>query len=235
MLDHRRLAELDAVAFRATRPYPWLNPEGVLREDAHRLLMETLPDVSLFERHFGETRAHGQRPHDRYALEYTPDLELAEPWRQFLAELQGREYVSFLRRMMGTRWLRLRFHWHYAPNGCSVSPHCDSRKKLGSHIFYLNTEKDWDPAWGGETLVLEDAGRFSRRSAPEIEDFDRVIESEALGNRSLLFRRGDSSWHAVREICCPEDRMRKVFIVVIDHHTPVHRVRELFRGRPTGY
>jgi hypothetical protein len=57
-----------------------------------------------------------------------------------------------------------------------VSPHCDSPKKLGSHIFYLNTKEDWDPSWGGETLILDDGGRlptlragfdrFRRRSAP---------------------------------------------------------------------
>ena len=118
--------------------------------------------------------------------------------------------------MFGTRLLQLNFHWHYTPNGCSVSPHCDAKRKLGSHIFYFNTTADWDPSWGGETLILDDRGRFPRNSAPRFEDFDVVIPGEALGNRSLLFARGDKSWHGVREIHCPAGAYRKVFIVVVN-------------------
>jgi len=33
--------------------------------------------------------------------------------------------------------------------GCAVSPHCDAVRKLATHIFYFNTEADWDPGWGG--------------------------------------------------------------------------------------
>ena len=40
--------------------------------------------------------------------------------------------------------------------GVEVSPHCDSKHKLGSHLFYFNDSSEWDPSWGGETLILED-------------------------------------------------------------------------------
>ena len=43
-----------------------------------------------------------------------------------------------------------------------------------------------------------------------------MIPAQAIGNRSLLFARGESSWHGVREIRCPPDRYRKVFIVVVN-------------------
>ena len=92
--------------------------------------------------------------------------------------------------MLGRRFFSLRFHWHYTPNGCSISPHCDSKTKFGSHIFYFNTAADWDPAWGGQTVLLDDGGRLTPKSAPRFEDFDRVITAETLGNRSLLFARG---------------------------------------------
>jgi len=57
--------------------------------------------------------------------------------------------------MFGRDSLSLTLHWHYAPRGCSVSPHCDAVRKLGSHLCYFNTEEDWDPSWGGQTLLLD--------------------------------------------------------------------------------
>ena len=229
-LDWNQLNALDRHRFQTQQPYPWLNPEGVLTPDGYQRLLETLPEVSLCTPLFGVRRAHGQHSHDRYSLEYSPNLPLSESWRKFIDELNGKTYLNFLKDMLATRWLELRFHWHYTPNGCSVSPHCDAKHKLGSHIFYFNTEQDWDPAWGGETLILDDGGRFDRKSAPQFDDFDRIIASQALGNRSLLFARKGHSWHGVREIRCPGDQLRKVFIVVINRSTPVDRVKHFFGG-----
>jgi hypothetical protein len=214
-LDYARLAAIDGESFRARRPYPWINPEGLLTVEGHERLLATLPDVALFSPFFGVRRAHRQEPHDRFALEYRDDLDIGEPWHALVAELRGEAYRAFLRRLFGRGGLQLTFHWHYTPRGCSVSPHCDAKRKLGSHIFYLNSAADWDPTWGGETLILDDEGRFSRRSAPRFEDFAGVIASKGLGNTSLLFARRKRSWHGVREVSCPEGAFRKVFIVVI--------------------
>lgn len=215
-LDNERLAAVDVAAFRATRPYPWLNPQGLLTEEGFRRLRDTLPDPALFDRKFGVARQHGQYPHDRLTLEYSEDLDIAPEWHAFVEELRGPLYREFISATFARRAFLLNFHWHYTPNGCSVSPHCDAMRKLGSHIFYFNTADDWDPSWGGETLILDDNGRFDRKSAPRFEDFDKVIASQSLDNRSLLFARGESSWHGVRDIRCPPDRYRKVFIVVVN-------------------
>ncbi|MBX3024833.1 hypothetical protein KF840_07970 [bacterium] len=233
-LDSERLEAVDARAFRAQRPYPWVNPAGLLTNEGYRRLCETLPDVSRFTRRFDVVRKHGQQSHDRYALEYHPGLELAAPWRDFIRELQGPTYRRFIGRLLGRRLFSLRLHWHYTPNGCSISPHCDSPTKLGSHIFYFNTAEDWEPTWGGQTLILDDGGRFQARSAPRFEDFDRAITAETLGNHSLLFARDGQSWHGMREINCPPHAMRKVFIVVIGdtlRTTARDLVRQL-RGKP---
>jgi hypothetical protein len=234
-LDLPRLAAIAPAAFRSQRPYPWINPQGLLTEAGYQRLLTALPEVSLFTPFFGVARAHGQQSHDRFALEYRPDLAVAAPWQEFVAELQGKAYRRFLRRLLGTNAIELRFHWHYTPAGCSVSPHCDSARKLGSHIFYFNTARDWDPGWGGETLILDDGGRFARESAPRFEDFARVIPSQALGNYSLLFARKGHSWHGVRELRCPQGRLRKVFIVVINHCSPLDRLRRLFGKAAEGY
>ena len=215
-LDAERLNAIDAQAFRSRAPYPWVNPAELLTPAAYQRLLEALPDVSQFATMFGVVRKHGQQSHDRYALEYAPGLPVASCWHQFIRELQGPLYTRFLQRMLGRRLFTLRFHWHYTPNGCSISPHCDSKTKFGSHIFYFNTAADWDPGWGGQTVLLDDGGRLSPRSAPRFEEFDRAITAETLGNRSLLFARGEQSWHGMREIHCPENAMRRVFIVVIN-------------------
>jgi hypothetical protein len=231
-LDFEQLEAQDPKRFQTRDPYPWLNEPGLLSETGFQALVDSLPPVDQFEKRFGHQRKFGQASHDRYALEYSGDLELPKPWSDFIAELQGQRYLGWLGTMLGTKHFRLSFHWHYTPKGCSVSPHCDARRKLGSHIFYLNTPDEWDASWGGETCILDDGGkRFDRRSSPAFEDFVSSQGSNAIGNWSLLFCRKGNSWHGVREIRCPGDELRKVFIVVINRFTPVDRLRERF-GRP---
>lgn len=234
-LDLQRLNAINPVAFQSQTPYPWINPEGLLTEVGYHRLLETLPDVTLFTPLFGGNRVYGQQSHDRFSLEYRDDLDVADSWKEFVAELRGKDYQDFLRRMLGVRSFELLFLWHYTPHSSSVSPHCDSKRKLGSHIFYFNTDQDWDPAWGGETLLLDDGGGFNRKSAPHFDDFQRVTATEALGNRSLLFARTEHSWHGVREIRCSEGHLRKIFIVVINRYTPVDRFQRFFGKSPKGY
>lgn len=222
---------MDTAAFRAEHPYPWANPEKLLTDEGFDRLRGTLPGLALFQKSFGVKRKFGQHPHDRYTLEYQEGLDLSSAWRDFIAELKSERYRRALCRLLDQRRIALSLHWHYTPRGCSISPHCDAARKVGSQIFYFNTEEDWDPAWGGETLILDDRGRFDRRSAPKIEDFDEATPAEALGNRSLIFGRKGNSWHAMREIRCPEDHLRKVFIVVANGDRAFDRARALVTGR----
>lgn len=226
-LDQNALRKFDAQGFRNRLPYPWSGISGILRPEAYERLREELPPVAMFQKVFGKARRHGQQSHDRYVLEYEAGLDLPPSWRTFIDELQGPVYREWLANAIGSDRFDLSFHWHYTPTGKSVSPHCDAPRKLGSHIFYFNTEQDWDPAWGGATVILDDAGRFSRRSAPAFEDFVSTETADSLGNRSLLFVRNGNSWHGVREIRCPEDHLRKIFIIVIERASLGMRLRRL--------
>jgi hypothetical protein len=214
-LDVGKLQAIDAGDYRRQRPFPWINPAGLLRDEAHATLIANLPDVSGFKKAFGHQRNYGQASHDRYSLKYRPGLDIPAPWQAFIDELQGTEYRAFLSRMLGQRFLEMDFLWFYTPSGCSISPHCDHKNKLGAHIFYLNTQEDWKAEWGGETLILDCAGRIPRRSAPAFEDFERIIPSDGMNNRSLLFSRSSKSWHGVRTIDCPDGYLRKIFLVAI--------------------
>jgi len=232
-LDIEKIESFDIAAFRNTKPYPWGNPQGLLTDEAFEVLRENLPGVERFNEEFGVKRSHGQAPHSRLTLKYSEDLDLPAPWHEFVTELRGMPYRRFLKRAFNRGLLALTFHWHYTPVSCSVSPHCDALRKLGSHIFYLNAEDDWREEWGGQTLVLDDNGRFDRKTAPDFQEFDSIQTSQVLGNRSFLFARNQKSWHGVREITCPEGAYRKVFIVVIEDkkRSLLHTVMDPFKGR----
>ncbi len=59
-LDFERLEKIDPEAFQSQRPYPWINPEGLIANEGFERLRATLPDLSMFERKFEVERKHGQ-------------------------------------------------------------------------------------------------------------------------------------------------------------------------------
>lgn len=224
--------------FQNQRPYPWLSLPGSLTPEGFQRLRETLPDVSLFQKHVGEKRGYGQASHDRYILHYLPSLKLPEPWRDFIAEIQGDAYRSFLHRIFGPEAgpeFILTLEWYYAWQGCSVSPHCDAQRKLATHIFYFNTEADWETKWGGQILILDDKGRFKAHSAPNFDDFDVAAALVPRGNESLIFQRTEHSWHGVRSLQCPPNTLRKLFIVTVNVPTMQVWWRRVRGKDPDGY
>lgn len=227
-LDIGRLQSIPTDSFQKADPFPWINPEGLIADEGYLELIANLPDPERFRSSFGKRRRHGQASHDRFSLNYDRKLDLPACWHQFVAELDGPGYRRFLQRMLDIEKFDLTFHWHYTPTGCSLSAHCDAEWKLGSHIFYLNTADDWDDRWGGQTLILDDGGAFSHRSAPAIDDFSRVIPSKAIGNSSLLFQRTDHSWHGMYALQQPTGVLRKVFIVEVRKVDVTTRLRTLF-------
>lgn len=228
------LDAIDPAKFQAQQPFPYVNPQYFILEDRYTGLLENMPELSCFNAFFGKQRKHGQRSHDRYILDYERGMRLAPQWRDFVEELCGDDYRKFVCRLLNVSNIRFRFHWHFTPNGGEVSPHCDSKGKIGSQIFYLNTENDWEWDWGGETVVLDDGGRIAADNAPAFEDFDNAYPAETRDNRSLLFGRRGNSWHGVRRINCPENYYRKVFIVVFEEHRPLKMVWKKTRRLLTG-
>lgn len=230
-LDLDKLEAIDVAEYQQRKPYPWVNPRGLLTDEGFQALLDNMPELSLFEKKFGYERRAGQAPHDRYSLEYAPDTPVPQPWKEFIAELCSDRYRNAIARLFAAKKIEFRFHWHYTPNGCSVSPHTDARREHGSHLFYLNGENDWDPNWGGETILLDDGGRLDYNSAPSLEAFDSEIACKSIGNYSAILKRTDHAWHAVRPIHCPEDRMRRIFIVVVNPDSLFWKVRDHVIGK----
>jgi hypothetical protein len=212
-------SEQDAV-FRTKKPYPWTICKNIFNEDGLKALRFHMPDISLYTYENGWVREGGQKPHVRHGLIYEKGMQVPEAWHSFIKELEGNEYRNFIKRMFGINDFDLMFYWQLTSAGCSVSPHCDSVKKFGSHIFYLNSEGEWDTAWGGETLILDDSLQYKAESNPEFEDLKIVASSPSAPNSSLLFARTDHSWHGVKELMCPKGVTRKLFTVIINKKKP---------------
>jgi hypothetical protein len=232
-IDIDLLRNLDRKDFLAIKPYPYYNKEGVLTQSGFQDLLDHMPPIEMFKHNFGYERRAGQAPHDRYSLEYEPGMQVPKPWQDFIAELCSDAYRNEVARLLGANKVEFRFHWHYTPSGCDVSPHCDARREHGSHLFYFNSKEDWDPAWGGSTLVLDDGGRLDYNSAPGFDEFDAAHECESIGNFSSLMLRTDHAWHAVRAIDCPEGKLRKVFIVVVNPDSLFWKIRDRIIGKKT--
>lgn len=229
-LNSSLIESLDIDAFRAQKPYPWTNPNGMIQPKMLNELISTSPDLSLYTPHFGFERKYGQTSHDHYVLEYEEGLTLPPPWQAFIDELRSDYYRNFVCSFLGTADIGFRFQWHAAPRGAAVPPHCDSKRKIGTHIFYMNSA-DWNPQWGGQTMILDDEDKFKRNSNPTIDDFPSYQSASISENSSLIFGRGKKSWHAVRALDCPEGAFRKVFIVVYEDKSPLH----MLRNRAAGY
>jgi hypothetical protein len=233
-LNSAVLDAIDPAAFQNEHPFPWVNPQFFIDDSRYAELLATMPDISQFRAFFGKQRKHGQGSHDRYVLDYEEGMELSPAWQAFVDELRSRHYRDFVCRLLNVSDVRFRFHWHFTPNGGEVTPHCDSKGKIGSQIFYLNTDQDWQRDWGGETVVLDDGGKISPDNAPAFEDFDAAYPAETADNRSLIFGRRGNSWHGVRKIVCPENYYRKVFIVVFEEHRPMKIAAKKFKRLITG-
>lgn len=233
ILNPFAISKISSSEFQNSEPFPWMNIQGFLTDEAFDELFLTLPDASMMESEFGKSRGYGQQSHDRLSLQYRPGLALSQTWHEFIAILNGDQYKQFLREMYGLRKndpIVLTMHWHYAKAGCSVSPHVDARRKLGSHIFYFHKDEEWNDSWGGQTVILKGKNEINPHSAPAFDQFETVASSKITNNSSFMFHRTDNSWHGVKPLVCPEDRLRKVFIVVINRLTFQVRWRAL-RGK----
>ena len=213
------LHKIDAKRYQQNKPYPYIDFAGALYEDAYKILLEAAPaDLSIFEKQFGIERSYGQKFHDKYYLLYSDSVPIATPWKEFIEELYSDEYRNFIEPMFNIRRkdYDMALSWHYMPKGTCITPHCDTKKKIGSQLFYLNTSDSWKKEWGGQTLALDDRGEKNPKSGPDISEFYGIFKSKSVDNNSFIFTRTDHSWHAVEEIKCPDTHLRKMFSVVIN-------------------
>ena len=229
ILNYSVLKDFDINQFQNKKPFPYTQFSDLLIREKYERLRNELPRTQLFKEQKGNYRRYGQASHDRLSLDFGLNLEISNIWKILIKELETGQYRKFIRDLLGTNRFHFKYHWHYTPSAASVSPHCDAEWKLGSHIFYFNSEDDWDQNWGGQTVILDDEGKKSFKTAPNFNEFKQQIEIPCVGSKSLLFKRTNHSWHGVREIQCPPNKLRKVFIIEFRQNKISNIIRSLFR------
>lgn len=215
-LDFEKLRLINELEFRKAHPFPWMGIEALLTHEGFIKLGQNYPSLEQFRLSVGEVRNKGQMSHDRYELRSETKPVLSLVWTEFLHELNGKEYRTFVRRMFGVNKFELRFQWQVSLPNASVSPHCDGNSKIGNHLFYFNTDSDWDEAWGGELEIYDSQQKIPRNSSPARESFSNIYSCPILNNRSVIFERTEHSWHGVDTIRAPKDAYRKLLTVVIE-------------------
>ena len=238
-INYGNLEAVSSAAFQAQKPYPWAHMRDTLTPEGWNKLREALPDISDFQMMIGVKRSFGQAPHNRGILHYREGMACAQPWKEFIDELRGPAYQAFLRRTLGlkaSQKIILTMEWYYAWQGCSVSPHCDARRKIATHIFFFADDEDWPRAWGGDILILDDEGRFKAHSAPKFDELKVAASLDLRKNGSLLFERTEHSWHGVLPLQSPRsDVYRKLFIVTVNIPTFQVWWRRMRGKDPDGY
>jgi len=174
------------------------------------------PLLEQFRISLGEYNKSGAKPHDRHELRSETRPKISPAWEEFLRELNGKEYRTFLERMLGVKRFEIRFQWQVSLPNSSISPHADSRLKIGNHLFYFNTRDDWDEAWGGNLEIYDSQEKFPDNSAPLRESFAHIYSYPIMNNRSVIFAKTNHSWHGVKAMEAPEGAHRKLFTVVIE-------------------
>lgn len=226
-LNPEKLSLLSASSFKKGWPYPWQEWEELLTPEGFSQLCRDFPSLKLFQYHEGLARGYGQRPHDRYYLAYEKSFyqnkeqgpgivsenDLEDSWKAFINELQENPvYKTFMQEVLELEKWSFRFAWHMGQRGNEVSPHLDNVDKIATHIFYFNTDENWDASWGGEITVFGE--KLTPRENPDFDDFAIAIPISIMNNRSFLFKNTPNSWHGVRPLHCPENKYRKLFNVI---------------------
>ncbi|MEA2900149.1 MAG: hypothetical protein QOH36_36 [Actinomycetota bacterium] len=228
VIDDSVLSLFPAEKLTGNEFFPWYNFSGFLTEDGYRELSDHFPSPAIFEKHTGLKRPDGQRPQNRYYLALDQSIyadreglggsirreELNPAWGRFIDELEGDDYRAFIKRTLDLSDFVVRFAWHLGHTGSEVCPHLDVPQKLATHIFYFNEEGDWNPSWGGSTLVL--GQKTTTAKNPEFEDFGASVAVRTIGNSSFLFKNTPAAWHGVRPLTCPEGAYRRLFNVILE-------------------
>lgn len=240
-LNYDKIESFEQSLFTDRKPFPWFDFEQFLTPEGFEALYQNFPSLALFEQHNGIERMFGQRPHNRYYLAYETSIygtqkegeglvkyeQLPQVWQAFIHELETSEpYHQWIKHLFQVSKFEIRYAWHVGMTHSEVSPHADGMEKIGTHIFYFNTQQDWNPDWGGSVLVLD--GKSTDAMNPEFTDFTSEIPAQIIDNHSFLFKNTPDAWHGVKPLTCPEGAYRRLFNVIFE--TP--RARRPLRLAP---
>lgn len=202
----RALGRAHREAYRDAAPYPHVALDGFLGEPLARALAGAFPAPTLpgwLRRDYAEQSGRlGQ-------LQRTGFAGVDDRIRHLLAELTSMAFLDFLEELTGQQGLIADPHFRGAglsltlPGG-HLALHADFNRDRTRHLarvvtvlYYLSP--DWDPAWGGDLELWDEARtRCVARHAPRLD-------------RLVVMAHGDAFWHGhPAPLQCPEGRSRNV-------------------------
>ncbi|NEO90353.1 MAG: 2OG-Fe(II) oxygenase [Moorea sp. SIO3G5] len=239
-LDYDLLQSLNKDLFILKYPFPWLNFNQFLTSEVFKKLNHDFPRLNYFEKHKAIKRVYGQKPHDRYYLAYEKSnyhlhnrkkkgivklKQLPKSWQRFMEELEtSLDYQNFIKSLFEVSDFRVRYAWHVGVTNSDVSPHIDDPKKIGTHILYFNTSEDWNPDWGGSTLIL--GGKLTNAMNPDFTDFTTITPTQFLDNFSFIFKNTPNAWHGVKPLTCPQGKYRRIFNIIFEFSDPKRQLTQ---------
>ena len=184
-----------------SEPFQWCKIERCFPITIARSLAATFPG-SGFSESIGRDGRYRLR--ERTVIEAgrkTIVEDLAQVWKDALDAFLSQRYRSFLSKSLGADLSRcsLRVRLYRYDGGSWMLPHTDPPDRVTTHLSYLSEQ--WSPGCGGELVLLKSLS---------MEDIACVVPPEF--NTAVMFRRSESSFHAVRMVPTPVTSDRLVII-----------------------
>ncbi len=117
--------------------------------------------------------------------------------------------------------LSARFEFQMMPaNGGHILPHTDTPAKIVTLVVSILDEEEWDPSYGGGTVINrpKDArltyNQLNRQST--FDDMEVIDTFPFEPNQAVIFVKTFNSWHSVRPMTGPAEKMRKTLIINIE-------------------
>jgi hypothetical protein len=169
------------------RPFPWVSWTSFFEHDFVARLVATFPQAG-----FEDVVLKGVQYKARALISdgvISQRHENSDPWNALAKRLLSSEYRSFVANTLGVDLAGS----HVSAAICTYgkesrsSAHTDRPHRVATQLIFLNSV--WLPEWGGRLLLL---------NSDRIDDV--AVTIVPAYNSSVLFRRSDSSWHAVEAI-----------------------------------
>lgn len=205
--------------FKNNIQFPWMNIKDFIHKYKFKLLFDNFLPYDVFEKRKDGVYMISQRVYNEHNLQEPWDkLSQYEYWEGLARDLKSKEYREFLNDMFEEKMKHLAIEFFILRKNSGSRPHCDMKRKIGSHLFYLLPSDYWDPSWGGQTEIILTDKKESEQHTSYRTSLDQLngktIKPIIVDNHSLLFKKTDRSWHFVDAINCPPDKMRIMFQLI---------------------
>lgn len=213
-LDENKIQEIinRKEEYLSTDPFPWSNIQDLIFRDKYWQLVSEMPGP----------RDESEWNYNRINFSINPpdydssDIYINNDWLNLLNEFKSDLYLSMVETLTGLHRSRfhLKFQWTYRKED-PIKPHPDVEKKRHVLVCFM-FEPDYQSEWKGSTIILKvkNGIDLERQWTEDFSPFQYILYPKTFPNYSVMFNVGYDSYHAGDDILFPENRHRKIFMVI---------------------